>query len=239
MTEIQKIAKRHGLPVIEDNAHGLFSYYQNRALGTLGRFATQSFHDTKNVTCGEGGALILNDEKDIERAEVMREKGTNRRRFLRGQVDKYTWVDVGSSFLPSEINAAILLAQLEQRDKIQKLRHQVWQSYMSGLAEWCRDHDVGMPAVPKDCAHSAHMFYIVAPNLEFRSKLMAHLKEKGVGTAFHYQSLHLSDMGRRFGGRDGDCPVTEKMSDCLLRLPMWNGLTESDVKTVIASVQSF
>ncbi len=239
MQKIGAIAQRHGLAVVEDNAHGLFAKYQGQRLGTFGRMSTLSFHETKNITCGEGGALVINDERDIERAEILREKGTNRRRFMRGQVDKYTWVDVGSSFLPADINAAVLYGQLEKFDKIQSLRHEIWRRYSAGVADWCARHDVKQPTIPEGCEHSAHMYYLVTPNLEFRSRLMAHLKAQGVATAFHYQSLHLSDMGRRYGGRDGDCPVTEKMSDCLIRLPMWNGMSHEQVHTVIAAVNSF
>ncbi len=239
MDEVSRIAHRHGITVIEDNAHGLFASYRGARLGTLARMSTLSFHETKNISCGEGGALILNDERDIERAEVLREKGTNRRRFMRGQVDKYTWVDVGSSFLPSDVNAAILLAQLEKHDSIQTRRHEIWREYADGIAKWCAHHDVKQPTIPAGCEHSAHMYYLIAPSLDFRSRFMAHLKNHGVATAFHYQSLHLSDMGRRYGGREGDCPVTEKMSDSLVRLPMWNGLTREQVANVIAAVNSF
>jgi len=201
--------------------------------------ASQSFHETKNFSCGEGGALLINAEKYIERAEIIREKGTNRSRFFRGQVDKYTWVDIGSSYLPSDILAAFLLGQLEMREKIQTHRQRVWETYRSGLSDWARQHGVGLPFVPAHVEQAWHMFYLLLPNLETRQRFIQYLRERGVYAVFHYLPLHLSDMGREFGGQPGDCPVTESVSDRLVRLPFYNDLTPSDQELVIAAVQEF
>jgi dTDP-4-amino-4,6-dideoxygalactose transaminase len=239
MDTIMDIANRHGVPVIEDNAHGLFAKYKGRYLGTFGAMATQSFHETKNFICGEGGALLINDPKYIERAEIIREKGTNRSRFYRGQVDKYTWVDIGSSYLPSEINAAYLLAQLEQRDNIQGRRQFIWDFYQEHLPDWAATHNVTLPTVPDDCEQSYHMYYMLLPSLETRTALIEHLKSKSVLSVFHYLPLHLSDMGLKFGGQAGDCPVTEDISDRLLRLPFYNAITEEELERVIAALYSF
>ena len=238
MEEINAIAGRHGLVVIEDNAHGLFGKRAGRALGTWGELATLSFHETKNFTCGEGGALLVNDERFVERAEVVREKGTNRKRFFRGEVDKYTWVDVGSSYLPSDLLAAFLLAQLEERERVLEARRRVYERYEHGLGEWARARNAGMPRIPADCASSYHMFYLLMPTLESRTRLIAHLKARQILAVFHYLPLHLSEMGRRLGGRAGDCPVTESVSDRLVRLPFFTGLSESDQDRVIESVLS-
>lgn len=239
MDSILAICQARGIPVIEDNAHGFLGTYKGRKLGTLGALATLSFHETKNFTCGEGGALLINDPSMIERAEIIREKGTNRSRFFRGQVDKYTWVDVGSSYLISDVLAAFLYAQLEGRDTIQAKRQRIWERYQQELGEWAAQNKVQMPVVPKECGQAYHMFYLVLPSLEARQKLIAHLKSQQILAVFHYQSLHLSDMGRTFGGKPGDCPVTERMSDCLLRLPFYNDMTLEDQKRVIEAVQSF
>jgi len=236
---ILALAKERGLTVVEDNAHGLFARYRGRQLGTFGALATQSFHETKNLTCGEGGALLINDPRFVERAEILREKGTNRSRFFRGQVDKYTWVDVGSSYLPSEILAAFLLAQLESRATIQAARARIWQRYEAELAAWARANGVGLPHVPAHCEQPYHMFYLMLPSLEARTRLIEHLKARGILAVFHYQPLHLSEMGRRFGGEVGQCPVTEDIADRLLRLPLFHGLTEADQGDVIATVQAF
>lgn len=239
MDKIGEIAARHGLPIVEDNAHGLFARYKGRALGTFGRFATLSFHETKNVTCGEGGALLLNDPADLERAEILREKGTNRSRFFRGAVDRYTWVDVGSSYLLSDLLAAYLLAQLECHVRIQQARQSIWRAYQEGLAEWARLVGVGLPHVPADCEHPAHLFYLLLPSLATRQALMAHLRRLNVDSVFHYQPLHLSDMGRRLGGCPGQHPVTESVADRLLRLPLHYHLSAADVDRVIQGVRSF
>lgn len=239
MDAILEIANRHGVPVVEDNAHGLFGKYKGRYLGTFGVMASQSFHETKNFSCGEGGALLINDEKYIERAEIIREKGTNRSRFFRGQVDKYTWVDVGSSYLPSDVLAAFLFGQLEMREKIQTHRQRVWETYQAGLADWARRNGVGLPFVPAHVEQAWHMFYLLLPNLETRQRFIQHLRERGVYAVFHYLPLHLSDMGLKFGGQPGDCPVTESVSDRLARLPFYNDLTPSDQELVIAAIHEF
>jgi dTDP-4-amino-4,6-dideoxygalactose transaminase len=239
MDAIGEIAQRHNLVVVEDNAHGLFGRYRNRPLGGFGALSALSFHETKNVTCGEGGALLVNDERYIERAEILREKGTNRARFFRGQVDRYTWVDVGSSYLPSEILAAYLLAQLESREEIQRQRHQIWSRYEHELCAWARNAGVVMPTVPAACGHPAHLFYLLLPTLEARTKFIDHMKDHQVLTVFHYQPLHLSTMGRRFGGLRGDCPVTEQITDRLVRLPLYFSLSADEQSHVIDSVLRF
>ena len=239
MDAILAIARRHDVPVVEDNAHGLFARYKNQYLGTFGCLAAQSFHETKNISCGEGGALLINHPFYVERAEILREKGTNRSRFYRGQVDKYTWVDVGSSYLPSDLLAAYLYAQLEAWESIQKKRKLVWATYAAGLADWARGCGVGLPIVPEHCEQSYHMFYLLLPSLSRRQALIEHMKRRGILSVFHYLPLHLSEMGAKFGGVDGQCPVTESVCDRLLRLPFYNDLTEADQNDVIESVCSF
>ena len=239
MDAILKVTERHGIPVIEDNAHGFWGRYKGRNLGTFGCLATLSFHETKNFTCGEGGALLINDPVYIERAEIIREKGTTRSRFFRGQVDKYTWVDIGSSYLPSEILAAFLYGQLEFREIIQAKRKRIWECYDEQLKPWAADRGIKFPSVPLHCEQPYHMFYLLLPSLEKRQALIAHLSSLDIDSVFHYLPLHLSEMGIRFGGRKGDCPVTEDISDRLLRLPFYTNLTESDQARVIAAVQDF
>lgn len=239
MNAIMEIAARHGIKVVEDNAHGLFGRYHGRSLGTFGSFATQSFHETKNFTCGEGGALLINDGTAIERAEIIREKGTNRTKFFRGQVDKYSWVDVGSSFLPSDMLAAFLYAQLEQHELIQGNRHKIWNRYDAALRSWSITCGVSVPTVPSYCEQASHMYYLLLPSLEQRQSLIAWLKRHGILAVFHYLPLHLSDMGRRFGGRIGDCPVTENVSDRLLRLPFYTNITTDEQDEVIAVLKEF
>lgn len=239
MDTIGEIAARYNIPIVEDNAHGLFGKYKGRYLGTFGAFATQSFHETKNFICGEGGALIINDPHYVERAEIIREKGTNRSRFYRGQVDKYTWVDIGSSFLPSDILAAFLYAQLEARQEIQTKRRQVWEYYDQNLRGWAEENRVRLPLVPAYCEQSYHMFYLLLPSLEYRQALIDHLKAQDILSVFHYLPLHLSDMGRQFGGQEGDCPVTEDISDRLLRLPFYNELAEADQYRVVTAIKGF
>ena len=239
MDAIMEIADRHGIPVVEDNAHGLFGKYKGRNLGTFGVMATQSFHETKNLTSGEGGALLINDEKYFEDAEILREKGTNRSRFFRGQVDKYTWVSVGSSYLPSEILAAHLFAQLEKREEIQAARKRIWETYYKELGAWAEENHVQMPFVPAHCEQTYHMFYILFPSLEKRQAAIAHLKERGIQAVFHYLPLHLSPMGEKYGGKPGDCPVTERITDQLLRLPFYTNMTDEEQQNVIKALKEF
>jgi dTDP-4-amino-4,6-dideoxygalactose transaminase len=237
MDVIMDVAERQGLSVVEDNAHGLFGKYKGKYLGTFGCLAAQSFHETKNFTCGEGGALVINDPRYIERAEVIREKGTNRSRFFRGEVDKYTWVDLGSSYLPSDILAAFLYAQLEAREQVQAKRRRIWEYYYGHLQGWAKEHDVRLPVVPGHCEQPYHLFYLLLPSLEQRQALIGHLKTRGILSVFHYLPLHLSEMGRRFGGKESDCPVTEGVSDRLVRLPFYNDLQERDQELVCEAVQ--
>jgi dTDP-4-amino-4,6-dideoxygalactose transaminase len=239
MDSILEIAGRHSLPIVEDNAHGLFGKYKGKFLGTFGCMATQSFHETKNFTCGEGGALLINDEKLLARAEIIREKGTNRARFFRGQVDKYTWVDLGSSYLPSDMLAAFLYGQLEAREEIQTRRRRLWEFYCDHLRDWAEQHEVQLPIPPDHVESAYHMFYLIMRNTEERDSLISHLRREGVQSVFHYLPLHLSVMGRSFGGKEGDCPVTESLSGRLLRLPFFNELTETDQAHVVQAVQKF
>jgi dTDP-4-amino-4,6-dideoxygalactose transaminase len=236
MVAIMAIARAHGLPVVEDNAHGLFGTYQGQPLGSFGVLSTLSFHDTKNLSCGEGGALVINDAAFADRAEIIREKGTNRTRFYRGQVDKYTWCDVGSSYLPSDILAAYLLAQLEAREQIQSRRQQIWARYQSALSDWATRHGIGLPTIPAGCEHPAHLFYLLMPSLDARTRLLASLRARQVLAVFHYLPLHLSEMGRRFGGYEGQCPVTESVADRLVRLPLFFQLSDADQQRVIDAV---
>jgi dTDP-4-amino-4,6-dideoxygalactose transaminase len=238
MEVILKVARAHGIPVIEDNAHGLFGKYQQKYLGTFGSLATLSFHETKNFICGEGGALLINDPKYIERAEIIREKGTDRSRFFRGQVDKYTWVDVGSSFLLSDMLAAFLYAQLEAREIIQAKRKRVWVYYYENLKDWAGNSGVRLPVVPENCAQPYHMFHLIMNSLEERAALISHLQAQQVNAIFHYQPLHLSSMGQRLS-QPSDCPVAEAVSHQLLRLPFYNDMTEAEQSQVVASVKSF
>jgi dTDP-4-amino-4,6-dideoxygalactose transaminase len=239
MDAITPVAEAAGADVIEDNAHGLFGSYKGRVLGSFGRISTLSFHETKNFTCGEGGALVLNDPGDAERAEILREKGTNRSRFFRGLVDKYTWVDVGSSYLPSDLLAAILYAQLEQREGVQQRRRRIWDRYHAGLVGWAADNGVKLPHTPSYCVHPNHMFHMLLPTPDARDGLIAHLLRQGILAVFHYLPLHLSQMGTRFGGKPGDCPVTEDVSARLVRLPMFGALSPADQDRVIEAVMEF
>ncbi len=239
MDVIIPLAARRGVTVVEDNAHGLFARYKGKYLGTFGQLATQSFHETKNVICGEGGALIINDPVYVDRAEIIREKGTNRSRFYRGEVDKYTWVDVGSSFLPSDLLAAFLLAQLEKYEQIRSTRHRIWGTYAEGLSEWARDSGVSLPHIPPYVEQSYHMFYLLMPSPEARTRLIEHLKARGILAVFHYVPLHLSEMGMRFGGRPRACPVTESVSGRLLRLPFYNDLSQDQQAEVIETIRAF
>jgi dTDP-4-amino-4,6-dideoxygalactose transaminase len=239
MEVILDIAKRHGLDIVEDNAHGLFGRYRGRALGTFGRLATQSFHETKNINCGEGGALVINDPALIERAEIIREKGTNRSRFFRGQVDKYTWVDIGSSYLPSDMLAAYLVGQIEKADVIQSKRRRIWERYDAELAGWAERHGIQPPTVPEGCEQPFHMYFLLFRTLEERTSMIAHLTERDIHAVFHYLPLNTSDMGMRFGGYAGQCPVAESLSDRLLRLPFYNNLTDDDQGRVVEAIHSW
>jgi dTDP-4-amino-4,6-dideoxygalactose transaminase len=239
MDTVMPIARQHGIAVVEDNAHGLYGKYRGRYLGTFGQLATLSFHETKNFSCGEGGALLINDEQFNERAEILREKGTDRSRFFRGEVDKYTWVDVGSSYLPSDLLAAFLRAQLGHRDQIQSRRQQIWETYARELASWAEANGVRLPIVPPECEQTYHMFYVIMPSFETRQALISHLAGLGILAVFHYLPLHLSPMGLRFGGRKGDCPVTEDLSDRILRFPFFTGMSRSEQSRVIDAMQAF
>ena len=239
MDALQDIAARHGVPIVEDTAHGLFGAYRGRPLGSFGALATLSFHETKNVTCGEGGALLVNEEQLIARAEILREKGTDRSRFFRGQVDKYTWCDVGSSWVLSDMLAGFLTAQLEAADLIQARRRALWHFYAEHLREWAAGAGATLPSVPPHCAQAFHMFYLLLPSLDARQAFIAHLKSRQVMSVFHYLPLHLSKMGREFGGRAGDCPVTEDISDRLVRLPFHANLTDADLVSIADAIRSF
>ncbi|HWC01663.1 MAG TPA: dTDP-4-amino-4,6-dideoxygalactose transaminase [Methylomirabilota bacterium] len=239
MDALLTVANRHRLEVVEDNAQGLFGEYRGRPLGSVGGLAALSFHETKNISCGEGGALVINDARYIERAEIIREKGTNRSRVFRGLVDKYTWVDVGSSALPSDLLAAFLYAQLERRADIQAKRRRIWECYARELAEWAAARGIGLPLVPDHCRQPYHLFYLINTSLDQRTRLIAHLKARGILAVFHYLPLHLSEMGQRFGGKPGDCPVTEDLSDRVLRLPFYNDLSEEEQAYVIDSLRRF
>ncbi len=239
MKAIRNFADRYGLVVIEDNAHGLFAKYGQAYLGTLGELATLSFHETKNFTCGEGGALLINDSRFIDRAEIIREKGTNRSRFFRGEVDKYTWVDLGSSYLPSDILAAFLFGQFEARQKIQVKRKAIWEFYAQSLKDWAQRHAVRLPAIPDSCQQNYHMFYLLLPSPSSQQAFIQHLKGRGILSVFHYLPLHLSTMGSRFGGKVGDCPVTEDVSRRLVRLPFYCGLSPVDRQSVVEAILDF
>ena len=239
MDAILEIARRHGVAVVEDNAHGLFGKYKGRWLGTMGCLATQSFHETKNITCGEGGALLINDERFQSRAEIIREKGTNRVKFLLGQVDKYSWVDIGSSYVISDLLAAYLFAQLENWKTIQAMRMKIWQRYHVELKAWADRNGARRPGVPESCEPAWHMYYLVLTSLPVRQRLIAHLSERGIQTVFHYLPLHLSAYGSQWGGKTGDCPVTESVSECLLRLPFYNGMTDDEQIRVVQAISDF
>lgn len=225
MDVIMDIAERHGLWVVEDAAQAILSEYKGRPLGSIGHLAALSFHETKNIICGEGGALLINDPRFIERAEIIREKGTNRSRFFRGQVDKYTWVDVGSSYLPSEILAAFLYAQLQMADSITERRIALWERYQSRF-EAMPTEDMVLPRVPSSCTHNAHIYYFLLPDLERRTRFIASMKERGIQAVFHYLSLHTSPAGKQYGRSSGELPVTESISDRLVRMPLWLGIEE-------------
>ncbi len=239
MDTIMDIARRHNLKVIEDAAQGVMSSYKGKALGTIGDFGCYSFHETKNYSMGEGGALVINDAAYNEKAEILREKGTNRSRFLRGQVDKYTWVSFGDSYLPSELNAAYLWGQLEKADEINENRLATWHAYNAAFQPLKAAGKLELPTIPEGCVHNAHMYYVKCKNLEERTAFIAYLKEHGVGSAFHYVPLHSAPAGLKFGRFAGEDVYTTKESDRLVRLPMYYGLTEADRETVIRTVQSY
>lgn len=239
MDEIMGVADSYGVPVVEDNAHGLFGKYKGKNLGTIGAMATQSFHETKNFNCGEGGALLINENKYIERAEIIREKGTNRNRFFRGLVDKYTWVDIGSSHLPSDLLSAYLYAQFEVSDEIQSFRENTWKLYDESLRGWADNFGVTQPSVPSHCDQAFHMYYLLMPSLATRQGLIQHLKQLSITSPFHYLPLHLSSMGMKFGSSLGDCPVTESISDRIIRLPFHNSIMSSELDRVIDGIKSF
>lgn len=239
MDTIMDIAKGYNLAVIEDAAQGMMATYKGKALGTFGRFGTFSFHETKNYTMGEGGLILIRDEEDIKRAEVIREKGTDRKKFFRGEVDKYSWVDIGSSYLPSEMNAAYLYAQLEDADKINKKRCRIWNTYRRELEELNQNERIELPYIPDECRHNAHMFYIKTRNTEEREELMSYLKENGIAAVFHYVPLHSSEAGMKYGEFVGQDKNTTTESERLLRLPLFYDLTKDEQSKVIETVIKF
>ncbi|WP_280215469.1 dTDP-4-amino-4,6-dideoxygalactose transaminase [Nocardia cyriacigeorgica] len=239
MGPLLAVAAEHGLEIIEDNAHGLGGTWRGRALGTIGTLGTQSFHDTKNVHCGEGGALLLSDEILMGRAEIIREKGTDRARFLRGQVDKYSWQDIGSSYLPSELNAAVLDAQLAEFDRIQAGRHRVWNAYAAALPDWSRRNDVRVMRVPGDREHAAHLFYLRLPTEDSRDALIGHLAGRGIVAPFHYVPLDSSPAGLKYGRTPVPCTRSAEFSATIVRLPLWPMLETSQIERVVDAVQAF
>ena len=239
MDTILEIAGRHHLTVVEDAAQGVMSSYKGRALGTFGDFGCYSFHETKNYSMGEGGALLIRDSEKISEAEILREKGTNRSQFFRGQIDKYTWVDYGSSFLPSELNAAYLMAQLDRADEINHARLARWEQYDRLLSPLAAEGRIELPVIPKDCVHNAHMFYIKTRDLEERQALIQALREQGILAVFHYIPLHSSPAGRKFGRFHGEDRYTTRESERLLRLPMYYSLTEENVNDVVSVIEEF
>ncbi|MDH6533342.1 dTDP-4-amino-4,6-dideoxygalactose transaminase [Aurantimicrobium minutum] len=238
MDAIMAISRDHNIPVIEDNAHGLAVETRFGTLGTIGSVAIQSFHDTKNIHCGEGGAILINDPALVEAAEIMREKGTNRSKFLRGQVDKYTWVEWGSSFLPSELNAAVLDAQLDEFENIQKKRFSIWNTYQSELVEWAAEHSATLMSPPEG-VHAAHVFFVLMPDQYKRDALLAHLRSRGVIGTFHYVPLHSSPAGVKYGRVHGSMDKTDSFSGRLARLPLWPGMSDEQVKRVLDTMKSF
>jgi dTDP-4-amino-4,6-dideoxygalactose transaminase len=238
MSELSAIADETGVALVEDAAHGILATYEGRPLGGFGPLAALSFHETKNVHCGEGGALLINDPTFRERAEILLDKGTNRQRFFRGQVDKYTWVDVGSSYAPSEINAAFLWAQLEDAEEITARRLAIWSRYHEAFAGLEERGIARRPVTPAGCVHNAHMYYLLLPDLDSRTQLIAELKESGIHAVFHYVPLHSSEAGRRYGRAAGDLTVTDDASERLVRLPLWPGMTDNEVERVLVAVES-
>ena len=239
MDEIMEIAARHHLMVVEDAAQGIYAYYKGRALGTIGDFGCYSFHETKNYSMGEGGALVFQNNDFLERAEIIREKGTDRSKFFRGQVDKYRWMDYGSSYLPSELNAAYLYAQLEAKDKIQKKRMEIYEYYHRNLADLAAEGKVEQPYVPQECEHNAHMYYLKVKDMKVRTRLLAYLRENGICSVFHYVPLHSAPAGQKFGRFAGEDVYTTKESERLLRLPMFYNLDMEDVKRIVDVIHKF
>ncbi len=239
MDAVMDIARRHGLKVVEDAAQGVMAKYRGRWLGTIGDFGCYSFHETKNYTMGEGGALLINDPAYIERAEILREKGTNRSKFFRGEIDKYTWVDFGDSYLPSELNAAYLWAQLERADEINEDRLRSWRRYYEALMPLADAGRIALPTVPEGCVHNGHMFYIKCRDLDERSRLIAFLKERGILSVFHYVPLHSAPAGRKYGRFDGVDAFTSRESERLLRLPMFYKLSDTEHAHITRSVNEY
>lgn len=239
MDTIMEIAKRHNLMVVEDAAQAVMSTYKGKALGTIGDFGCYSFHETKNYSMGEGGALVINNPAYNERAEILREKGTNRSKFFRGQVDKYTWVDFGDSYLPSDMNAAYLWAQLQVADEINDDRLRTWNAYYQAFAPLAEAGKVELPVIPDGCTHNAHMFYLKCKDLEERTRLISYMKSNEILCVFHYIPLHSAPAGLKYGRFSGEDVYTTKESDRLVRLPMYYGLTEQDLSAVIGAVQDF
>lgn len=239
MDTIMNIAKKHNLKVIEDAAQGVMSFYKGKALGAIGDYGCFSFHETKNYSMGEGGAILINNESDVLKGEILREKGTNRSQFFRGQVDKYTWMDVGSSFLPSELNAAYLYAQLEQKEMINQNRLRAWNMYNELLKPLQEKGRIELPYIPKECTHNAHMFYIKTKDLEERTRLISYLKENDISAVFHYIPLHISPAGAKFGRFHGEDKYTTKESERLLRLPLYYGINDTDIEKVADAVIKF
>lgn len=239
MDQITQIARAHNIAVVEDNAHGLFGSYKGRRLGTFGELATQSFHETKNISCGEGGALVINDSRFTERAEIIREKGTNRSQFFRGEVDKYSWVDLGSSYLPSDILAAILLSQLENSTRLQGRRETVWNRYDSDLRVWRQANNVKGPTVPEYCQQAFHLYYMLMPDVTTRTRFISFLRNHGISSVFHYLPLNESSVGKTLGNQSGNCPVAVDVSERLVRLPLYADISDSQVDHVIETVLAF
>ncbi|HEY4662912.1 MAG TPA: dTDP-4-amino-4,6-dideoxygalactose transaminase [Candidatus Humimicrobiaceae bacterium] len=239
MNKIMDIAKRNNLLVVEDSAHGLESTYNGKYLGTIGDIGCYSFHETKNITCGEGGAILINNEEFSERAEIIREKGTNRSKFFRGEIDKYTWIDIGSSYLPSEILSAFLYAQLENIEMITRKRLDLWNYYYNNLDDLEKKGFIKRPFIPDNCSHNGHLFYILLENKKVRDLLLKYFKNKGILAIFHYLPLHLSPIGKKIGYRTGQLPITEELSSCLIRLPMFYGLSRIEQDMVLDNLISF
>lgn len=239
MNNIMRIASDFNIKIIEDNAHGLFGRYKGQYLGTFGCMATLSFDRAKSFTCGEGGAIIINDKEFVQRAEIVRDKGTNRGAFFRGETGSYTWIDRGSNYYPSEMQAAFLFGQLEARRKIQERRSEIWHYYNDHLKSWCHQVEVEMPKVPDYCEQSYHLYYLIMPSIEVRKAFIRHLNTLGITSAFHYLPLHISNMGRQFGGTLGDCPVAEDISERIVRLPFFNELRQEELDRILDAIMCF